>query len=246
VRRGLSNYALAVEWHARLLRPWLLSIFAFQLVTGVGIAVGLGFLLPQVTPSAALYFSAGAPTAMLLGLGLAILPSLVSRAKEVGTIDFIRTLPFPYLTYLLGDLTVWCVLTLPGAALSLTVASIRYDFTVQLSLLTVPVIILTLLTASSIGYAYALASPSLVISNIISNFMILSIFLLSPVNFPADRLPSPIQTLHDFLPFDSSASLMRASLEPADGTSLMRPLTILGLWAIAGLFLAYTAMSHRH
>ena len=85
------------------------------------------------------------------------------------------------------SLQIFCVTGWP--TLSLIVGSIRYDFELQFSLLIVPVFILVVLMATSVGYAIALLSPKAELVGVLTNLISFSLFLFSPVNFPVERLP---------------------------------------------------------
>ena len=114
---------------------------------------------------------------------------MVAQAKSGGMLDYMRSFPVPRMAYLAADLTIWLLSTLPGVILALVVGSLRYDFELQFSPLIVPAFILVVLMATSVGYAIALLLPKAELVSVLTNLIIFSLFLFSPINFPIERLP---------------------------------------------------------
>jgi len=245
LKHWIQSYRLLVRWHLLKIRPWIAPVLLFQLATGVGASLGVGFLFPHISAETGYFLSTGAPTAMLLAVGLAVVPTTVTRAKEAGVIDYMMTLPVPRLAYLVADLTAWCILVLPVGALSLAASSYRYGFQVRIGFLLLPAVLLTLIAASSIGYLYGLLSPSTMVTSAVSNFAILLIFLLSPINFPADRLPGLLAALHEVLPIQAVAELIRSSLGGSVPGSTEKNLALVVAWTGASLWAVHLIMSRR-
>jgi ABC-2 type transport system permease protein len=242
--RALTDYALLVQWQARKI-SWLLPlIIGVQTVLAVGIIVGFGFLLPEVDPETALFLSTGAPTLLLLVIGLVLVPQMVSEAKNEGTYDWMRALPVPRMAFLAADATVWFLSMLPGLVVALAVARWHYDLDLSISPLVVVAVLLVGLTATGVGYAIASFVPPM-ITLLLTNLLLFVALMFSPVNFPAERLPGWLQSVHEVLPITSMADVMRATLAQDDFDLTVGPFVVLAIWCAIGFTASHAAMNRR-
>ena len=237
----LRAFRILCRWRLLQLRPELPSLVIAQVLFATGTAVGLGFLIPDVDPVAGAYLATGAFLINLLIVAIAMLPGMMTEAKVSGALDYMWALPFPRLVFLLAELAIWALAMLPGMIVSLVVTSVRFDFDLEISLVVVPAVLLTLVTASSVGAAIGLRSPSQQATNLLSNFILITVLLFSPVNFPADRLPGWLQGVHEILPIAPMADLVRGTLVAGVDANLARDLVVLTLWCVAGMAITWRA-----
>jgi ABC-2 type transport system permease protein len=241
---ALADYGLLVQWQARRI-SWLLPlVVGIQIVLAVGIIVGFGFLLPEVDPQTALFLSTGAPTLLLLVIGLVLVPQMVSEAKTEGTYGWMRALPVPRMAFLAADATVWFVAMLPGLVIALLVARWHYALELSVSPLVVPAVLLVGLTATGVGYAIASFVPPM-LTLMLTNLLLFGALMFSPVNFPADRLPQWLQAVHDVLPITAMADVMRGTLARDVFDLSATPFAVLAAWCAAGFTASYLALNHR-
>jgi ABC-2 type transport system permease protein len=242
--RALVDYGLLVQWQARRI-SWLLPlIVCVQVVLAVGIIVGFGFLLPEVDPETALFLTTGAPTLLLLVIGLVLVPQMVSEAKTQGTYGWTRALPVPRMAFLAADATVWFAAMLPGLVISLLVARWHYDLALSVSPLVVVAVLLVGLTATGVGYAIASFVPPM-LTLLLTNLLLFAALMFSPVNFPAERLPGWLQAVHEVLPITAMADVMRGTLARDSFALGIGPFAILAVWCAAGFAASYAALSRR-
>ena len=109
----------------------------------------------------------------------------------------------------------------------------------------VPAILLVSLTATSVGYAIAHLSPKPELVAVLTQFIIFSLFLFSPINFPAERLPGWLADLHQFLPVKHAADAIRGSLTEVYAADLGRAMLTLSVWCAAALAATYMVVSRR-
>lgn len=244
MRRWLRSYALLLHWNLLRHRSSLPLFFVIQTVIAVGVVLGFSFLIPQLDRTTALYLATGAPTIALITVGMVMAPQMVSQQKLQGLFDYQRSMPVPRLALLAADATVWIAISLPGMAAALAVAAVRFDLDLAVSPWVGPAVLLAALVTVSVGYGIAyLTRPST--ATIITNLMVIIALMFSPVNYPADRLPDWLATLHQFLPFQYLAQALRETLDPpAAGVSGL-PFVVLAAWAVAGLAITYRVMSRR-
>jgi ABC-2 type transport system permease protein len=243
--RWLHSYRLLLEWQALRLKPILPFILVIQPLIGVGTVIGLGYMIPQINTEAAIYLTTGGPTLALITFGLVLVPQVVADARTQGTFDYMWSLPIPRMAFMAADMTIWMLITLPGVILALLVGSMKYGFALQVTPAVVPAFLLVSLTATSVGYAIAHLSPKPELVAVLTNFIIFSLFLFSPINFPAERLPQWLADLHQFLPVKHAADAIRGSLTNAYAADLERSLLILGIWSVASLAITYMVVSRR-
>lgn len=244
MRQWLRSYLLLLRWSTIRLRHTLPLMVVIQTMLAVGIVIGFSFLLPTIDQNTALYLSTGAPTLGLIVVGMVLAPQMVAEAKTAGTFDYNRTLPVPRSAILAADLSTWLATALPGLVLALLTATIRFDLTLDISPLVLAAVLLVALTATAIGYAIAYAaSPT--VTGLIAQLIVFVALMFSPINFPADRLPDWLQTVHRALPFQYMAEAVRDTLAtPPDGVSGL-PFAVLGVWCVLGLTITLRIMTRR-
>ncbi len=241
----LHSYQLLLKWHMLKFKPVLPLTLVVQMLIGVGTVIGLGYLVPGVTPEMARFLVTGGPTLTLISLGLVLVPQMVGQAKATGSFDYMRSLPVPRMAFLAAELTTWLLVTLPGLALAIYAGSRHYGFDLELSPLLLPAVLLVGLTATTVGYAIAHLAPSVELVTVITNFIIFCLFLFSPINFPAERLPGWLAELHRFLPVKHAADAIRGTLTPGNAENLGLNFLVLGIWCAAGFTITYITVTRR-
>src|SRR5690625_2591679 len=153
-----TSFRTLVRWNVAQIGALLPLIVVIQALLAAGIIVGFGFLIPDIDPGTALFLSTGAPTVLLLTIGLVIVPQGVSRARTDGTFNYLRSLPLARPMMLAADLTVWLLIALPSVAVAVLVASLRYDLTFSFDwpVLIVASLLVTIM-APAVGYAIAVS-----------------------------------------------------------------------------------------
>lgn len=239
------GYTTLLRWTMAQTGSMLPFVIVVQAVLAAGIIIGFGLLIPDIDTASAKFLSTGAPTVILMIVGLVMVATGVAQARTSGTFTYLRALPVPRVLVLLADLTVWLAVMLPSVAVAVIVAQLRYGFAYSFDwplLLTATV--LTALTASAMGYAIAVALPPL-LTQLVTQVLVFFVMLFSPVTFPASRLPGWFQTVHDLLPFRPAADLVRAGLLSDDYTASGRDLVVLLAWCVLALAISIRAMVRR-
>ena len=209
---ALADYRLMATMQLESIRAQMVFIAPVQFLLTGSLAIGLGFLIPNIDPTAARYLSTGAPTVSVLLVGLVVLPQELARQHESGADDFLCSLPVRPGVRLLATLTPHLVLSLPGALLSLAVAAWYFDFTLRPNPLALVALAFVAMTGAAIGNAVAAIARQPLATSVISNVLMFFVMLFSPINFPAARLPGWLQTVHDVLPLEAMADLVRRTL----------------------------------
>lgn len=229
---ALRSYRLLVTWQARRMKMFLPLGIVVQALFSFGIVAGYPLLFPSIDHTTILYLASGGPAVSLITVGLVAVPQLVSQARTEGTLDYMRTLPIPRVVYLLADMTVWLAVVVPGVAFAVVVAALRFGLDLHVSPLVVPAVLLVVLTATSVGYAMASLLPPLV-AQMASQVLVVFILMFSPLNFPADRLPDWLATIHRILPIQAMGEVMRGTLAPDAFPLTVGAVLVLAAWCVA-------------
>src|SRR5699024_9957975 len=124
----------------------------------------------------------------------------------------------------------WTLISLPGVAVGLLVARLRFalSFSFDWPLLIVAALLVTTM-ATAVGYAIAVSLPP-VPAQLVSQVLVFFVLLFSPITFPAEQLPAWFQVLHDQLPIRPAADLLRAGIASQSFTAELRDLLVLLAW----------------
>ena len=242
----LAAYRILARWQlARIGTLMLPIVIVVQALLAVGIVVGFGFLIPSIDPATMLFLSTGAPTVLLLTVGLVVVPQQVSVARGDGTLAYLRSLPLARPMLLLVDLTVWTLIALPGLVVALVVAWLRYDLAFSFDWpVLVTAALLMVVTATAVGYAIAVNLPRM-LAVAVSQVLIFFVLLFSPITFPADQLPEWFQALHRVLPMQAAADALRSGLAADMFPVEHRNLLVLVAWCVVGVAVSVRALTRR-
>jgi ABC-2 type transport system permease protein len=242
--RALRSYTLLIRWQALRLKNMLPLAFVVQSLFAFGIVVGYPLLFPEIDQLTVLFLATGAPAVTLITMGVVVLPQVVAQAKLEGSLEFMRSLPVPRMAYLLADLTVWLAVVLPGVVFGVAVGAWAFDISLSISLAIAPAVLLTVTTAAAVGYALASLLPPM-IAMLLSQVLVFAVLLFSPINYPAERLPEWLQSIHRILPVQAMGEVVRGSLAADVFPLALGSFATLGVWCIGALALSYVTLQRR-
>jgi ABC-2 type transport system permease protein len=239
-----SSYRLLVEWQARRLKSFLPLAIVVQGLFAFGIVVGYPLLFPSIDRSTILFLATGAPAITLITMGLVAVPQVVAQAKTEGSLDYMRTLPIPRLVYLLADMTVWLLIVLPGVAFAVVVGALRFGLDLQVSPLVAPAMPLVIVTTTSIGYALASVLPQM-LANLITQVLVVFVLMFSPLNFPPERLPEWLASIHAVLPIQAMGEVIRGTIAGNAFPITAGPFLLLGAWCATAFGVTGLVLTRR-
>jgi ABC-2 type transport system permease protein len=242
--RALRSYTLLVRWQSLRLKSFIPLAIVVQVLFAFGIVVGYPLLFPEIDELTILFLATGAPAITLITMGLVALPQVVAQAKLEGTLEYMRSLPVPRMVYLAADLTVWLAVVMPGVVFAVLVGTWALDLDLSVSLAIIPATLLVATTAAAIGYAMATVLPPM-IAMLLTQVLVIGVLVFSPINFPAERLPEWLQSVHAVLPVQAMGEVMRGSLAADTFPLTMGPFMLLGVWCVASLALSYMTLQRR-
>ena len=240
-----TTYGTLLRWTMAQIGAMLPLIIVVQALLAAGVILGFGFLIPGIDTRSAQFLSTGAPTVLLMVMGLVMVPQGVAQARTSGTFTYLRALPVPRALLLLTDLTVWTLVALPSVLVAVVAARLRYDFAYGFDWpVLVAASVLTAVTAAAVGYAVAVLLPPL-LAQLVSQVLVFFVLLFSPITFPETRLPEWFQAVHDVLPFRPAADLLRAGLLSQTYSAGWRDFAVLLAWCALGLVISVRALVRR-
>ena len=241
--RHLRSYWLMLKWVFLSNRTWLSLNIAVQVMIAVGFIYGISFFYPSITPETAKYLTAGAPTIILITVGLVMAPQMVASMRTEGTFDYVWSLPVPRMVYIAADATNLFGTTLPGAILAVALGASYFNFSLDLSPLAIPAVIMISLGSTFMGYSMAFAVPKPMLAQVLTQIIIFAVMLFSPIMYPAEQLPGWLRSVHQVLPVQYMADLLRDTLTDVE-VNLGLAFGVVGAWFGAG-FAATWLLVHR-
>ncbi|MPZ53846.1 MAG: ABC transporter permease [Acidimicrobiia bacterium] len=240
-----TSFSTLLRWTTAKIGAMLPLVVVVQALLGAGIIVGFGFLIPNIDTATAQFLSTGAPTVLLMVVGLVIVPQGVAQSRTSGEFTYLRALPVPRPLLLVSELAVWLAVALPSIAAAVLVAQLRYGFSYAIDWpLLMVASVLTAVMATSVGYAIAVSFPPL-LAQLFSQVLVFFVMLFSPITFPAGQLPSWFQTIHDVLPVRPAGDMLRAGLLSDTYTASWQDLAVVVAWCVFGLVISVRALVRR-
>ena len=240
-----SSYRAMLRWQFTDMRLLLPMTVLVQLLSGVGLVIGFGLLIPEITQRLALFLSTGAVVVSLVIVGVIMGPQLIAQQKASGSYDFMWSLPVPRSAASAAWVTLNASIAIPGMLGALVAAILRYNVAFDVTLMVVPAVGLTLLTGTLLGYALAHGIPKPDITQLISQLLIFVIFGFSPVSYPIENLPGWLATVNEYLPFYPMANVVRDSLTDGIATNVGRSYLVLSIWAVLASVISAAVLRRR-
>ena len=241
---ALRSYTLLIRWQALRLKSFLPLAFVVQSLFAFGIVVGYPLFFPQIDEMTVLFLATGAPAVTLITMGLVVLPQVVAQAKLEGSLEYMRSLPVPRMAFLMADLSVWLAVVLPGVVFGVAIGAWAFDLSLSISVAIVPAVVLVVTTAAAVGYAMASVLPPLM-AMLLSQVLVFGVLLFSPINYPAERLPEWMQSVHAVLPVQAMGEVVRGALATDVFPLTAGPFLTLAVWCAASMSVSYLTLQRR-
>lgn len=230
-----------VELQAKKMGSYLVVFTVLMVVIALGVCIGFSYLMASPDQKDLLYLATGAPTIVLILTALVMLPFQNAGAKMAGYIDFVKSLPVSRKSFLIADVGIWALITVPGIAISIAVAHLIFEPGYNVPWTILPVFVLMVAACFGIGYGYSFLLPAEA-TMAVSQLIGFSALMFSPINFPIDRMPEWLQFVHELLPIYHMAEVMRASLAHTTFEAGAVSYVVLGVWSVLGFFGAARAL----
>ncbi len=241
----LRSYALLLRWELTGLRLMLPVVIAVQALSGVGVVFAIGIWFEDVPAVAALYACTGGAALALVIVSLVIGPQLVAQQKAELVYDFVWSLPAPRSAAVAAWFSLNLLIGVPAAAVTVLVGSAVHDFELALSPSILVAVVVTVYTATMVGYALAHALGSPVLVSLVTQLFIFVLFGFSPVLFPAANLPRWLISVNEWLPFQHMAAVVRGGLSAGLTDGVARSYAVLAGWAVLSTGVVAAVLGRR-
>ncbi len=242
---AIRQYRDLVSIQLRSMRDDVLMISVIQIALALGLVLGMGYLIPDISEGSALFLVTGTATQSFVTMGLVMLPQMLSQSKAEGRIEYFLTMPISREAYLLSLITVVAITSLPGVAFTLAFGAWHYGLTLSLEPAFFLVMVLCVLSLAGVGVAMAMFTPHQQVVNAITQLIIFYVLFFSPVLLPASQLPSLLDHTSKFAPPTYAADGVRATLTDLPETSLGKDLAVMSGFTVASVALSAFAIRRR-
>ncbi|WP_030166280.1 ABC transporter permease [Spirillospora albida] len=230
-----GQLAYVAELQLRKQASYLVVFTLIMVLIALGVAIGFSYLIPSPEKSEMLYLATGAPTMVLIMTALVTVPMQNAGARLAGYLDFVKSLPVSRKSFLIADVGIWAMVTVPAIIISVFVAHLLFEPGYAVSWMVVPGFVLMVLSSFAIGYGYSFVMQA-ELAMALSQLIAFTALMFSPINFPIDRLPGWLEAVHQVLPIYHMAEVMRASLAHTTFDADPMSYIILAAWSVIGFF----------
>lgn len=241
----LRQYRDLLGMTLRIYRDEAWFLVMINVALAFGLVLGLGYIVPDINETTAIYLTTGTATQMIVTVGLVGLPQYLAQAKAEGRLEYFFTLPISREGYLLAQVTFVAMLALPAAVFAILLGAWNYDFGLSLSPWLPLAVLLATLSLAGVGVALALLSPHQMLTNAVTQLVIFYVLFFAPVLVPREQLPWLLRHAADVLPPGYAADAVRATVTDVPGTHLGRSLAVMAVYAATTLGLAALTVRRR-
>ena len=82
-------------------------------------------------------------------------------------------------------------------------------------------------------------------AQLLTQVLVVLVFMFSPLNFPAERLPEWLAALHRVLPIQAMGEVMRGALAPGTFPLTAGAFAVLGAWALGSFLVTWRVLARR-
>ena len=241
----VSQYRDLLGIQLRSMRDEVWMIAIIQVMLGVGLMLGTGYLIPNISDMSATFLVTGCAVQAFVTMGLVMLPQLLAQSKAEGRIEYFLTMPVSREAYLLALITVVAITALPGVAFTLGFGAWVYGLSFGFEPAFLAVTVLCILSLAGVGVALAMFSPHQQLVNATTQLIIFYVLFFSPVILPASQLPEILQQSAKLAPPTYAADGVRATLTDLPGTNLGKDLVVMSGFAVGSVALSAFAIRRR-
>lgn len=143
-------------------------------------------------------------------VGLMSVPIHTAARREVGALRRFRATPLRPLTYIVGDVLVYFVMTLLGILILFLVGKIMYDVRFEGNMLYVLVgFCLGASAFFALGYILAGLSPTARVAQMMGTVLFYPMIFLSGATWPLEFLPQAVRNVARFIPLTYVVALLK-------------------------------------
>ena len=213
----MTQFFYLLRWNYLRQKNLFILFTLAQVLLSVSLLFGYPLVIGKMDTTTAYYLASGSVLMGVISIGCTISSPVIANAKSEGHVDYIRALPIPRI-----------LISLPGVFFTFLLGCLRFSVQLNLSILSVFVMLLICLTMISLGFSIAYIFSQNIVT-LMSQLILMIGLMFSPIMYPAGRLPDWLDQLYFLLPFVPSANLLRASFY-RHGTVSLVDIGVLIFW----------------
>ena len=242
---GVRQYYDLVAMQMNSMRADNIFIAVLQIALSLGLVLGMGYLIPNISDESAMFLVTGTATQAFVTTGLVMLPQMLSQAKSDGRLEYFLTMPISREAYLLSQITMVAITSFPAVLFTVAFGAWHYGLAIDLNPAFVAVMVLCVLSLAGVGVAMAMYVNQVAVVNAVTQLIIFYVLFFSPVLLPESQLPSLLQETSKLAPPTYAADGVRATLSDLPNTNLGRDLVLMSGFAVASIALSAFAIRRR-
>lgn len=157
----MTQFFYLLRWNFLRQKNLFILFTLAQVLLSVSLLFGYPLVIGKMDTTTAYYLASGSVLMGVISIGCTISSPVIANAKSEGHVDYIRALPIPRILISLADLCIWLIAILPGVFISFILGCLRFSVQLNLSILSVFVMLLICLTMISLGFSIALYFPKI-------------------------------------------------------------------------------------
>jgi ABC-2 type transport system permease protein len=243
--KALRQYRDLTSMQIRSMRTDLPMIAVIHIAFSVGLVLGYGYLIPDISEATATYLVTGTATQAFVTVGLVMLPQMLSQSKAEGRLEYYLTMPISRELYLLSLISVVAITSLPAVFFALAFGAWHYDLSFHVEPAFIAVAVLAVLSLAGVGVAMAVWSNHPQVVNGFTQLVIFYVLFFSPVLLPASQLPDLLEHTAKLAPPTYAADGIRGTLTDLPSSNVGKDLSVMGGFAVASIALSAFAIRRR-
>lgn len=243
--KAVRQYYDLVAMQMNSMRGDNVFIAILQVALSLGLVVGMGYLIPDISKATAMFLVTGTATQAFVTTGLVMLPQMLSQSKADGRLEYFLTLPISREGYLLSLITMVAITSFPAVLFTVLFGAWHYDLSFAVNPGFVLVMILCVLSLAGVGVAMAMYIRQPTVVSAVTQLIIFYVLFFSPVLLPQAQLPPVLQFTSKFAPPTYAADGVRATLTDLPGTNLGKDLVLMSGFAAGSIALSAFAIRRR-
>lgn len=240
---GVYLDLMLIRW-ANIRNEWYFHVIIGPLIP-FAMLVALRLLGAVNDPQTAFYVAAGNGILALINGPMQSLANDLAWGRQRGDLEYYAALPFSKTQLVLAFVTVTSIFAIPSMLVALLVGSWWLNYTISITLWTLPIMILASLSMAGLGVFIGVNARNGHHANMMNSLMLVAVMFFSPVLIPYESLPSVLRYTAKLFPSSYAADGFRASLQGGSGIAVWGNALVLLAFSVGLIWFATKKLDWR-
>lgn len=241
IKETLTLFVMQIKLYRQI---GLMAIVISALLP-LGLIFLLRFVFPAIPADYLLYFISGNLTLSLMTVCIIMLSQSLAQMRQIKSFEYYAVLPINKLSLVLSIIFSFFIMCMPGFLILVIVASFLFNFQFIPHPAFIIIVILTIFSLSGIGAILGVYTRHFMQTNLLSQIFGFGLMVITPVFYPIDILPEPVQILSLFFPTTYAAESFRITLRGEFTSELYPNIFALILFATISFYLVSKKITFR-